>query len=60
MGAVSGALSGCTGPDDPPPVKPTVAPAAPTEKEVQPYKTKTGKEYGGGALYKKMMKKPGE
>ena len=57
--SLSGALSGCSGPDDPTPTKPTEAPAAPTKESAQPHKTEAGKEYGGNDMYKKMMRKPG-
>jgi hypothetical protein len=57
--SLSGALSGCSQADNPPPAKPTEVPPAPTEKETQPHKTAEGKTYGGGEMYKKMMRKPG-
>jgi hypothetical protein len=57
--SVSGALSGCSGADEPPPAKPTEVPPAPKEAELQPHKTESGKEYGSSDMYKKSMRKPG-
>jgi hypothetical protein len=58
MCSLGGALSGCTGADEPPPAKPKEAPPATTEKDKQPHTTKTGKAYGSNDLYKKSMRKP--
>jgi hypothetical protein len=55
--SLSGALSGCSEPDNPTPAKPTEAPSVP--KESQTHKTQEGKTYGSSDMYKKMMRKPG-
>jgi len=57
--SLSGALSGCSEPDNPPPVKPTEAPPAPTAAETTPHKTEQGKTYGASDRYKNAMRKPG-
>jgi hypothetical protein len=56
---MSGALSGCSEPDNPPPAKPTETPPAPTAKDTQPHMSKDGKAYGSSDRYKNAMKKPG-
>lgn len=55
--ALGGALSGCSGADNPAPAKPTETPPPTTETDLKPHTTEDGKTYGGGSLYKKMMTK---
>ena len=53
--SLTGALSGCSTADNPPPAKPTEAPPPPAAKETQPHKTQEGKTYGGNDMYKKIV-----
>jgi len=55
--SLSGALSGCSEGDNPPPAKPTETPPPPTAKETVPHKTEQGKTYGASDRYKDAMRK---